>query len=74
MNQNLSVQERPLSSSELDEFNLFEKRTIVEMSNEELAEINGGTTPVCFFASMGAVAVGTGLLAAGYQFGQWLAS
>ncbi len=26
---------------------LFEKRTIVELSDSELAEVQGGTTPVC---------------------------
>jgi len=26
---------------------LFEKRTIVELSDNELAEVQGGTTPVC---------------------------
>ncbi len=26
---------------------LFEKRTIVELTDSELAEVQGGTTPVC---------------------------
>lgn len=59
-----------------DAVDLFEKRTIVEISNEELAGIQGGTTPGCaaFLASVGGFAVTTGIAAAGYSFGQWLAS
>ena len=55
-----------------DALDLFEKRTIVEISNEELADINGGTTPVCM--SITSVGAGVGVLYAGYKFGQWLAS
>jgi len=30
---------------------LFEKRTIVELTDNELAEIQGGTTPLCVAAA-----------------------
>ena len=35
----------------LEEVPLFEKRTVVELSDSELAEAQGGTTPVCVAAA-----------------------
>ncbi len=34
---------------------LFEKRAIIELSSDEMMEINGGTTPLCLVAAGAAI-------------------
>lgn len=43
-----------IQQNEVEE--LFDKRTIVELSDSELAEVQGGTTPVCAWAAGAAAA------------------
>jgi lactobin A/cerein 7B family class IIb bacteriocin len=45
---------------------LFEKRMVAEVSENELENINGGSTPIQLAAAAAAVAY------AGYNFGHWL--
>jgi lactobin A/cerein 7B family class IIb bacteriocin len=51
---------------------LFEKRTVSELSENELLGIDGGGTPLTFTMAVVVVGAGIGIAAAGYQFGQWL--
>ncbi len=54
---------------------LFEKRTIVELTDSELADVQGGTTPACVVAASIVVAGAWTVIQiakAGYEFGQWL--
>ncbi len=51
---------------------LFEKRTVAELSENELMSVNGGATPAILVAG-GAVLLGIEIFQAGYAFGQWLA-
>lgn len=51
---------------------MFEKRTIVELNENELADINGGTSAPCVGISIG-IAYSVGQIGIwGYEFGQWL--
>jgi lactobin A/cerein 7B family class IIb bacteriocin len=54
---------------------LFEKRTVAELSETELMDVNGGATPtiVPITVGAGAVLLGIEIFQAGYAFGQWLA-
>ena len=45
---------------------LFEKRTVADLSEYELENINGGSDPLRL------VAAGAALVYAGYSFGHWL--
>jgi lactobin A/cerein 7B family class IIb bacteriocin len=62
---------------------LFEKRTVAELSENELMAVNGGATPAApavvvataaILVGAGAVMLGIEIFQAGYAFGQWLAS
>lgn len=61
-NQNLMNNLPQVHFSEQDQASvLFEKRAIVELSQDEMMEIDGGTTPLCALgiaAFVGGVAVG----------------
>ena len=50
----------PFSGSDL-----FEKRTVLELTENEMVEIDGGTDPIVFTAILVAGA-------AGYGVGQWI--
>jgi len=54
---------------------LFEKRTVSELSEDELMAVNGGAEPVTLVivAGAGAVLLAVEIYQAGYAFGQWLA-
>jgi lactobin A/cerein 7B family class IIb bacteriocin len=58
---------------------MFEKRTVAELSEDELMLVNGGATPAVVVATgailvgAGAVMLGIEIFQAGYAFGQWLA-
>jgi len=54
---------------------LFEKRTVAELSEAEMMNVDGGATPtiVPITAGAGAVLLGIEIFQAGYAFGQWLA-
>jgi lactobin A/cerein 7B family class IIb bacteriocin len=51
---------------------LFEKRTVAELAEAELMDVNGGATPAILVGA-GAFLLGVEIAAAGYAFGQWLA-
>ncbi len=51
---------------------LFEKRTVAELSEAELMDVNGGATPAILVGA-GAFLLGVEIFQAGYAFGQWLA-
>jgi len=63
-----------LSLQSEDSLQLFEKRTIVELTDNELSEVHGGTTPACVAASVVVAGAWTviQIAKAGYEFGQWL--
>ncbi|MDQ2770624.1 MAG: class IIb bacteriocin, lactobin A/cerein 7B family [Bacteroidota bacterium] len=49
---------------------LFESRTIVELSDAEMMQIDGGTTPVCVAAVASSTwCIGGGLVAVGLVIG-----
>lgn len=59
---------------------LFQKRTVAELSENEMVLVDGGTSTPCVgaatAAAAGAIAAGYVLIQvaqAGYQFGQWVA-
>jgi hypothetical protein len=41
--------------------NMFDKRTVVELSENQMTEVNGGTTLACTFAFLGGLALGAEL-------------
>jgi bacteriocin-like protein len=51
---------------------MFVKRTVVELNDNELSEVNGGTGTPCYSASMAVVASVVQMGQWGYEFGQWL--
>ncbi len=59
-----------VEKKEMEDLELFDKRTIVELSDSELAEVQGGTTPVC--AATAAAAAWSSTYCAGAAVGATL--
>ncbi len=66
MNSNFVI--APRISSNQESPALFEQRTIVELSDAEMTDVNGGTTPLC------AVAATVAIFWSGMQVGKMLAT
>jgi len=76
MNNQFSPEFSSLGSAQTDVLPvapLFEKRTVTELSDADLADVNGGSTPT-IAASVAAAWVTIQIGKAGYEFGKWLAS
>ena len=52
-----------MNTQELNSNYLFNKRFVVELSENELANIEGGTTPACIWALTEGLLMGGGLVA-----------
>lgn len=78
MNNQFSPQFSSLGAAQTDALPvapLFEKRTVTELSDSDLTEVNGGSTPATptIAASLGAAWLAVQIGKAGYEFGKWLA-
>ena len=50
-----------MNTQELDSNYLFNKRFVIELSENELANVEGGTSPACFLAFAGGIVLGYNL-------------
>ena len=53
---------------------LFQKRSVVELTEDQMVEVDAGTGPPCANAVTAVFGLAVGAYNLGHQFGAWLAS